>query len=251
MTCYDVDTVPQAYSWPMILIFRTLLTSIPLIALPAVAGVDDVETGITSVGPAMFIFTIAAAILLTLIFRSTASHVASFITSRIGRFRIKRALHARSKDVMHDIILPGAYGGLARIDHAIMTAGGILCIRTVHFNGIVFGGEDEAQWTNVDGVARRRFLNPLIQNEGRTRALQNVVPEVPVANLVIFTGSVEFTSEMPKNVIRVESLESFIAKFVFGPSKVDDWDAVWLTVQSAVLTGDAARKDFAAQINFS
>ena len=103
----------------------------------------------------------------------------------------------------------------------------------------------------IDGVAKRRFLNPLIQNEGRRRALQNVVPEVPVENLVIFTGSVEFTSEMPKNVIRVEKLESFIAKFVFGPSKVDDWDAVWLTVQSALLTDEAAKKDFAAQINFS
>jgi hypothetical protein len=54
----------------------------------------------------------------------------------------------------------------------------------------VFGGEDEAQWTNIDGVHRQRFLNPLIQNEGRTRALQKVVPDVPVENLVIFTGSV-------------------------------------------------------------
>ncbi|MDX1508077.1 MAG: nuclease-related domain-containing protein [Woeseiaceae bacterium] len=235
----------------MMLLLRTLLTSLPLIAMPAVAAIDDVETGITSVGPAMFIFTLAAAILLTLVFRSTAAHVANFLTSRIGRFRIRRALQARSKDVLHDVILPGAYGGLAKIDHAIMTAGGILCIRTVHFNGIVFGGEDEAQWTNVDGVSRRRFLNPLIQNEGRTRALQNVVPEVPVANLVVFTGTVEFTSDMPKNVIRVDNLESFIAKFVFGPSKVDDWDAVWLTVQSAVLSDDAAKKDFAAQISFS
>ena len=233
------------------LLLRTLLTSLPLIAMPAVAAIDDVETGITSVGPAMFIFTLAAAILLTLVFRSTAAHVANFLTSRIGRFRIRRALQARSKDVLHDVILPGAYGGLAKIDHAIMTAGGILCIRTVHFNGIVFGAEDEAQWTNVDGVSRRRFLNPLIQNEGRRRALQNVVPEVPVANLVVFTGTVEFTSDMPKNVIRVDNLESFIAKFVFGPSKVDDWDAVWLTVQSAVLSDDAAKKDFAAQISFS
>ena len=235
----------------MILIFRTLLSSIPLIALPALAAVDSVETGITSVGPAMFVFTIAAALLLTLIFRSTTSHLTRFLTARIGRFRIRRSLLGRSKDVLHDFIIPGAYGGLAKIDHAIMTAGGILCIRTLHYNGIVFGGEDEAQWTNVDGVSRRRLLNPLIQNEGRTRAIQQVVPDVPVANLVIFTGSVEFTSEMPKNVIRVNELESFIAKFVFGPSKVEDWDAVWLTLNAAVLSDEAARKDFAAQISFS
>ena len=235
----------------MFMVLRTFLSSLPLIALPAVAAETAVVTGITSVGPAMFMFTIAGALFLTLIFRKAATQLAHLIVSRIGEVRIQRALETRSKDVLHDFMLPGAYGGIARIDHAIMTAGGILCIQTKHYNGIVFGEADEPQWTNVDGVTRRRFLNPLIQNEGRTRALQKIVPDVPVANLVIFTGSVEFTSAPPKNVIRVAELESFIAKFVFGPSKVEDWDAVWMTLQSAALTDAETRKDHAAQLSFS
>jgi hypothetical protein len=229
---------------------RRIVTSTPLVAVPALAADGGMHTGITSVGPAMFLFTIAGALLLTLVFRSVANHVAISVTGAIGQFRIRAALAKRSKDVLHDFILPGAYGGLAKIDHAILTAGGILCIQTKHFNGIVFGGEDEAQWTNVDGVHRRRFLNPLIQNEGRTRAIQKVVPDVPVENLVIFTGSVEFTSAPPKNVIHVRNLESYIAKHVFGPSKIEDWDAVWLTINSAVLRDTDTRKDFSAQISF-
>jgi hypothetical protein len=232
----------------MIVLIRLVASSLPLIALPALAAQPAVTTGITNVGPAAFIFTIAIALLLTLIFRSTASHVVSIVTARVGALRIRRALEARSPDVMHDFILPGAYGGLTKIDHAILTAGGILCIQTKHYNGIVFGGEDEAQWTNVDGTVRRRFLNPLIQNEGRTRALQKVVPDVPVANVVVFTGSVEFPTPPPKSVIRVADLDSFIAKFVFGPSKVKDWDAAWLTVKSAAMTDEATRKDLQAQI---
>jgi hypothetical protein len=235
----------------MFMVLRTFLSTLPLIALPAVAAETAVVTGITSVGPAMFMFTIAGALFLTLIFRKAATQLAHFIVARIGEFRIRRALEARSKDVLHDFMLPGAYGGIARIDHAIMTAGGILCIQTKHYNGIVFGDADEPQWTNVDGVTRRRFLNPLIQNEGRTRALQKIVPDVPVANLVIFTGSVEFTSAPPRNVIRVGQLESFIAKYIFGPSKVEDWDAVWMTLQSAALTDEATRKDHEAQLSFS
>jgi len=150
---------------------------------------------------------------------------------------------------LHDFILPGAYGGLTKIDHAILTAGGILCIQTKHYNGIIFGAEDEPQWTNVDGAIRRRFLNPMIQNAGRTRALQNVVPDVPVANVVVFTGAVEFPTAPSKNVIRVGNLDSYIAKFVFGPSKVKDWDAAWLTVKAAALTDEATRKDLQAQIS--
>lgn len=230
---------------------RLILTSTPLVVLPTLAADAEVQTGITSVGPAVFIFTIAGALLLTMIFRSTASHFARFATARIGQWRIKTALQKRSPDVLHDFILPGAYGGLVKIDHAILTAGGILCIQSKHYNGIVFGDEDEAQWTNVDGVKRRRFLNPLIQNEGRSRALRQVVPDVPVANLVIFTGSVEFTSAPPRNVIHVRDLESFVSKFVFGPSKIEDWDAVWLTVKAAALTDADSRKDLQSQLTFT
>ena len=205
-------------------------------------------TGITNIGPAAIFFTIAGALLLTLIFRSTASHIVGLVTSWIGTLRIRRALRRRSPDVLHDFILPGAYGGLTKIDHAILTAGGILCIQTKHYNGIVFGGEEEAQWTNVDGTIRRRFLNPLIQNAGRTRALQKIVPDVPVANLIVFTGNVEFPTPPPKNVIGVSQVDGYIAKFIFGPSKIKDWHAVWLTVNSAALTDEASRKDLQAQI---
>jgi len=232
----------------MIVLVRLIATSLPLIALPALGAEPVAATGITNVGPAVFIFTIAGALLLTLVFRSTASHVIRIVTGRIGALRIRRVLEARSPDVLHDFILPGAYGGLTKIDHAILTAGGILCIQTKHYNGVVFGAAEEPQWTNVDGTLRRRFLNPLIQNEGRTRALQNVVPDLPVANVVVFTGKVDFPTLPPNNVIRIGALNSFIAKFVFGPSKVEDWDAAWLTVKSAALTDEATRKDLQAQI---
>ncbi len=229
---------------------RNLIAAMPLAGLPAIAAESPAETGITSIGPALFLFTLAVALLLTLVLRTTAGHVARFVTGKVGEFRIRRALQRRSPDVLHDFILPGAYGGLVRIDHAILTAGGILCIQTKHYNGVVFGGEDDPQWSNVDGVSKRRFLNPMIQNEGRTRALQRIVPDVEVANLVIFTGAVEFPTPPPSNVIHVDELESFVAKFVFGPSKVEDWDAVWMTVKAAAMTDEATRKDFQSQVGF-
>lgn len=220
-------------------------------AMAVAADSAGVQTGLSNMGPALFIFAIAAALLLTLVFRSTVSHLARVVTGKIGARRIHRVLSARSKDVLDDFLLPGAYGGLTRIDHAILTSGGILCIQTKHYNGIIFGDADEPQWTNVDGIHRRKFLNPLIQNEGRTRALQKVAPEVPVASLVVFTGDVQFTSASEKNVIHVRDLDVYIAKFVFGPCKIEDWDAVWMTVKSAALTDDDSRKDFSAQLSFS
>ncbi len=211
----------------------------------------DVATGLTNVGPALFLIAIAFALLLTLVFRASATRVASLVTAEFGKRRILRILRQKSRDVLEDFILPGAYDGLTKIDYAILTSGGIICIQTKHYNGIVFGGAEEPQWTNVDGVQRRKFLNPMIQNEGRTKALQKVISKVPVANLVVFTGSVQFTSPLEKNVIHVRDLNSYIAKFVFGPCKIKDWDAVWMTVKSAALTDDETRKDLRAQLSFS
>ncbi len=221
------------------------------LAWPSMAADGVTPTGLTNTGVGMFILAIAGALLMTLLFRASATHVARIITARIGKHRIRRILAVRSPDVIEDFILPGAYGGLTHIDHAILTSGGILCIQTKHYNGIVFGEADEPQWTNVDGIHRRKFLNPLIQNQGRTRALEKVAPNVPIASLVVFTGSIQFTSPPQSNVIHVRDLDSYIAKFVFGPCKIDDWHAVWMTVKAAALTDDDARKDFDAQLSFS
>lgn len=221
------------------------------LAWPSIAAEEEIVTGLSNTGIGMFIIAVAGALMITLLFRASATHVARIVMERIGKNRIRKILKARSTEVMEDFILPGAYGGLTHVDHAILTSGGILCIQTKHYNGVVFGGPDEPQWTNVDGIQRRKFLNPMIQNEGRTRALRNVVPKVPVESLVVFTGAVQFTSPRESNVIHIRDLESYISKFVFGPCKIDDWHAVWMTVKAAALTDEESRKDFDAQLSFS
>jgi len=220
-------------------------------AWPSVAANEEVVTGLSNTSVGVFIIAVAAALLITLLFRASATHVARMVTERIGRHRMRKILNRHSANFIEDFILPGAYGGLTHIDYAILTSGGILCIQTKHYNGIVFGEAKEPQWTNVDGVHRRKFLNPLIQNEGRTKALQKVEPKVPVASLVVFTGAVQFTSVLEKNVVHIRDLDRYISKFVFGPCKIDDWDAVWMTVKAAALTDEESRKDFNAQLSFS
>jgi hypothetical protein len=231
--------------------FNTASIALLLAASTSIAAEQPAGTGVTHIGLGVFLISIAGALLLTLLFRTSAKHLAKVATTRLGKRRIKEALAEISRDVLDDFILPGAYGGLTHIDHAVLTSGGILCIQTKHCNGIVFGTANDPQWLHVDGIHKRKFLNPLIQNEGRSKALKLIVPDVPVASLVVFTGSVHFSAPLGKNVIHVRDLQNYIAKFVFGPCKIDDWDAVWLTVKSAALTDEETRKDFRAQLSFS
>ena len=118
---------------------------LPSAAADATADAD-VVTGLANTGIGLFIIAIAAALLLTLMFRASATHFARLIAEKTGKLKIHKILNARFPDLLEDFILPGAYGGLTHIDHAILTSGGILCIQTKHYNGIVFGTADEPQY---------------------------------------------------------------------------------------------------------
>ena len=87
--------------------FATAITSVTL-AWPSIAANDQVVTGITNMGVGVFIISIAAALLLTLLFRATAVSVARLVTSRLGKRRLRRILDGRSANVLEDFLLPGA-----------------------------------------------------------------------------------------------------------------------------------------------
>ena len=221
------------------------------IAWPSVAAEDAVVSGLNNTGVGIFILAIAAALLITLVIRASACRVARTWSVKTGTRRIAGILRRHSSHMLGDFIVPGAYGGLTRVDYALLTAGGILCIQTKHYNGIVFGAARDPQWTNVDGVDQRKFLNPLIQNEGRARALQKIAPDVPVASLIVFTGAVQLTSLQEKNVIHVSDLDKYVAAFAAESAVITNWDDIWTSVRAAALTDDESRKDFNAQLSFS
>ena len=90
-----------------------------LIAAPGVATESQLPpvTGLTNIGPGLAFIAIAGGILLTLLLRPTVTSLLRLATEKIGRRRISQILRTRTADVLDDFILPGAYGGLTRIDH--------------------------------------------------------------------------------------------------------------------------------------
>lgn len=216
------------------------------------ASTGDVVSGsLVNTNIGIVFFVIAALLLFALLSRLFSAQMTKLFAATVGERRIHSVLKRNGRDALHDFDLPGAFDGVAHIDHALLTKGGIICIATRHCSGTVFGKAEDPQWTNIDGPLRHKFLNPMIQNESRTRALQKVAPGVPVRNLVVFTGSVSFTSELDNNVIHVDQLNSYIAKFKFGPCQISDWDAVALNVRSAVIADNNSHKSYQSQVNLS
>ena len=218
----------------------------------AVASATDagVATGVLRVGPGLLLVGLAIVLLVTLVLKPIAGILLRRLAQRHGARRIRQTLERHSSHVLSDVIVPGVYGGLTRIDHLIMTSGGVVCVLTKHYSGTVLGGAEEPQWVHVQGTRRRHFLNPKIQNQGRVAALRKIVPGLPVANVVVFTGNVDLSGVSCSNAIAVAKLNTLLKQCRFEGSPITDWDAAWMTLQSAVLTDEASQRDFAAQLSF-
>lgn len=222
-----------------------------LLAPAAVAGVGTDQTGVAGNASAAVLIAMAAALLLMLVFRSPVEKLHRIIGTSLDKRRVRRQLQRHSKQVLHDFLLPGAYGGLTRIDHALMSRGGFFCIQTKFCNGTIAGGADDPQWLNADGIQDRKFLNPLIQNQGRSKALQNALPGMPVASVVVFCGDVELLEIPAANVLHLRDLGRYLADFEFDTSPAEDRNATWAALVAAALTDKDSRKDFDAQLSFS
>ena len=232
----------------MLRAIAVLLTSAPLVMAPAM-----VARGMNSPGDTGFsgtLFVIAVALVLTLVLRRLVARTTHAVGAFVGELRLRRALGGYSEYLLSDFIVPGAYGGLSKIDHALLTPAGILCIRAVHRYGKIHGSVNDAQWFHVGGGRRSRFLNPSIQNEGRSRALALAMAPVPVENLVVFTGSPRFASAVPAHVVTLSELEAWLEQFTFRPDAIDDLDETWRRLNDAAITDAESRKDLEAQIGF-
>jgi len=109
-------------------LLQLLLGASPVLAAAA-------EDGLGSVAPATLLFSVAIAILLTLLLRNTVTLLSERAARWFGRRRVRRCLDGM--DFIEDAILPGAYGGLVRVDFAVRLPAGIACLRSVRAAGSI------------------------------------------------------------------------------------------------------------------
>lgn len=219
-----------------------------MVPAPAAAAEAPTPGG----GSLAALLTIASATVLALVLLLGPSLIAAAraLVETHAKKRLKRRLESASHDVLHDFILPGAYGGLARVDHALLIGGHVVCVLYRSYGGAILGEPEDAQWVRKDGARPRRFLNPLIQNEGRAEALRKVVPETPVLSLVVFDDDARLVESLPDNVIRARELESWLAGIRAGEAGSENGESAWQRLRDAALTDKDTRKDLDAQLSF-
>ena len=127
------------------------------------------------------------------------------VIGAVGERRVSSGLARTLKDesevLIDDLILP-TDRGTTQIDHIVLSRYGVFVIETKNMSGWIFGGENQARWTQVMRRHKSQFQNPLRQNYHHVRVVEDLLElkRGQVENLVVFVGTAEPKTAMPPNV---------------------------------------------------
>lgn len=104
--------------------------------------------------------------------------------------------------------------GTTQVDHILVSRFGVFVIETKHYKGWIFANAKHKTWTQVLYRLKFKFQNPILQNKRHVRAVQDLLDFLPagaVRSVVVFTGTAEFRTEIPRGVFRVSGLIDFLS----------------------------------------
>jgi hypothetical protein len=131
---------------------------------------------------------------------------------RYRRYRLRRALcnavTAGAADHLVNTLVPDGMGGGFHVDYLLLTMRGLVVIDLRDVRGNIFGGDQMAEWTVMDGARRFTFTNPQSALYDRIAAVKAVAGDVPVEGRIVFTRRGRFPKGLPKWTLMVDALRA-------------------------------------------
>ncbi|GGA91732.1 NERD domain-containing protein [Ornithinibacillus halotolerans] len=117
-------------------------------------------------------------LLLALVFYGLFYLNSNFATIKgsIGEKRVNALLSRLDESqykIYHDLYVPTEDNKTTQVDHVVVSPYGIFVIETKAYNGWIFGSEKSKYWTQVIYKRKEKLFNPIWQNAGHIKALEN------------------------------------------------------------------------------
>lgn len=99
------------------------------------------------------------------------------IKGAVGEWYVNRELSKLGANyrIYSDLYVPNGKGGTTQIDHVVTSPYGIFVIETKHYQGWIFGKENERYWTQTIYKRKEKLFNPIWQNYGHIQALKSYI----------------------------------------------------------------------------
>lgn len=168
-----------------------------------------------------------------ILFSLAVLSVGPALTRRLRPWRLHRRLCKLGRDVLHGVLLDDGMDGKTSIDYLILRPEGVLMIELKPYRGVIFGGKDIDQWTQVIGARSFKFPNPLHKQQNDALAVKAAARGVPVTGRLLFTGESQFPKGIPDSVLNPEAL---FEEFGAAPGEVSEvLQGAWADLKRAAV----------------
>ncbi|GAB6169573.1 hypothetical protein JCM1393_20330 [Clostridium carnis] len=105
--------------------------------------------------------------------------------------------------------------GTSQIDHILISKKGIFVIETKDYNGLIYGDQYSKYWTQILYTEKNSFYNPIRQNYGHIKALEEYLNEKDIfISVIVFTNKSKLKKvKTDTPVINLKKLKRFIKKY--------------------------------------
>jgi len=163
------------------------------------------------------------------------------------RYRARKALHAAvtksAADHLTDSLVPDGMGGSFHVDFLLLTLRGVVVIDLRNVKGNIFGGDQMAEWTVMDGARRFTFTNPQGALYDRIAAVKAIAGDLPVEGRIVFTRRGRFPKGLPKWTLMLDALRTEFpaADFESPAETVARFREGWQSLRDAVKPSSMGR----------
>lgn len=134
----------------------------------------------------------------------------------MGEFWVKQELKKLQKNkyiVLNDIMV-NQNNNTHQIDHLIISQFGIFVIEMKNYYGLILGDEHKNKWIQYLGKKKSYFLNPIHQNYGHVKSLEELlnIDNKYFIPIVCFSNQAKLKIEAKGNVVQLDYLVSTIKR---------------------------------------
>ncbi len=118
----------------------------------------------------------------------------------------------KNKYIILNNIMLNTDKGLTQIDHIVLSIYGIFSIEIKNYKGKIYGNEYSQEWKQYINKKEFKFLNPIKQNYGHIKAIEELTDE-KVISIIAISDNAEIKVRSKSEVINFKDLLKTIKKY--------------------------------------
>ena len=91
--------------------------------------------------------------------------------------------------IVNDLLFQLDDGSTHQIDHVVIYKTGIFCVETKNIEGLILGNPNIKDWKVYIGNQSYDLYNPILQNKGHVKVLEEFLNRKDINSIVVFTKS--------------------------------------------------------------